>query len=391
MENVPTTAELTAGNIARFEAKINQSAPLADKAFIRVISAVEALAHTGLYKYAVDAIKQNLALTASGDNLKFLGTEYGVTYKEATATVMSVQFPATVGGGATIQITDNINGDANGVRYTPDAPASESGGLIILSVTAETTGIVGNLEPGNLVTLERNIAGVDRAGTVITVTTTGTEDEDIEVYRQRVLAEIRTAGGGGNAADYRRWAEEVSSVLRAYPYAGNSVSVATSLPGERTVYVETTTDIEPDGIPTAAILTEVRTSITTDPDTGEARQPLGLTDSTLYVEAITRTAFDTQITGLVIDASQETAAKAEIDTALDTYYRQVIPFVDGIDPPADRNDTITQGTVWQSVQGVLTKYGATADSIQVSSPTGVITQYLLSQGEMAKGNAATYV
>lgn len=391
MVNIPTTAALTATFVANFESKINQSSPLNDKAFIRTLSAGEAMAHTGLHKYGVDAIKQNLALSASGVDLERLGSEHGVVKKAAKATALVIEYGATSGGGATITTSHKMVGIPNGVRYTVDANATEVSGVITVSVTSEVAGIVGNLNPGDQVQLETNIAGAARSGAVASVTTTGAEEEDEEVYRQRVLFEIRTVGGGGNAADNKRWAEEVPSVLRAYPYSGNPVSPATSLPGDRTVYIEVPTSIEADGIPTTAILLEARTSITTDPDTGLARQPLGLVDSTLFVEAITRTVFDTQITGLVIDPGKTVAAKAEVDTALDTYYRQVLMFVDAIDVEDERNDTITQGTVWTTVQGVLTKFGATAQSIVVSSPGGPITEYQVDQGEMTKGNPATYV
>jgi uncharacterized phage protein gp47/JayE/sulfur carrier protein ThiS len=206
-----------------------------------------------------------------------------------------------------------------------------------------------------------------------------------------VLAEIRTVGGGGNAVDYRRWSEEVDGVLRAYPYAGNPISPASSIPGERTVYVESTTAIDADGIPTAQLLSDVRDAITTNTTTGVANQPLGMTDETLYVEAISRTGFDVEITGLTVDSTQEAAAKAEIETELDRYFRSVIPFVDGIDVPEERNDTITEVTVSTTVQGVLTKYGATAQGVALELSGSPVVEYLLDQGEMAKSDTVSYV
>jgi hypothetical protein len=391
--SVPTTKEQAATNLANFEASVNQTAPLAEKSFLRTLSAQEAMMQTGMYKLGTDAAKQNLALTATEEDLKNLGLEYGVEYKNATATVLAIQAPASP---ATTVTTDNaFVGDSNGVRYTVDANGSEAGGVIDLSVTAEVGGTVGNLSAPSgftqeTLTIQTPVAGVNNLWTVESVTTEGTDDEDIEVYRSRVLSEIRTVGGGGNAADYKRWAELPESVLRAYPYAGNPISVESSVPGERTVYIETPTSLEPDGIPTQAILDDVRDSITTNEDTGLANQPLGLVDSTLYVEAIIRTPFTVLIPNLVIDASKQSAMEAEMLVDLDVHFRSLLMFVDGIDPQIERNDTITASTVNVPVQGVLTKYGATSTQISVIGPAGTIIEYLLAQGEMAKLGGVSY-
>ena len=51
---IPTTKELKEQNLANLESNINQTSPLADRAFLRVLAAMEALQNTPLYKYAVD-------------------------------------------------------------------------------------------------------------------------------------------------------------------------------------------------------------------------------------------------------------------------------------------------------------------------------------------------
>jgi uncharacterized phage protein gp47/JayE len=61
---------------------------------------------------------------------------------------------------------------------------------------------------------------VARSGNVASTTTLGVEEEEEETYRARILFAERTAGGGGNAVDYKTWAEETPGVERAFPYAG---------------------------------------------------------------------------------------------------------------------------------------------------------------------------
>jgi uncharacterized phage protein gp47/JayE len=378
---IPTTVELAAAFLVNFENAINQNSPLNDKAFTRVLSAQEALAIIGLYKFAVDAVKQNLALTATGEDLERIGAEYGVTKKQAEATVLTVEFTGT----GTVDETNAFIGVGNGLRYPVDAPATGTGGAFAFSGTAEQPGAVGNLGVGAQVQLETAVAGISRSGTVTEITNLGVNEEDEEVYRDRVLFEIRTVGGGGNAVDYKKRSEEVSGVKRAYPYGGNPVSPGSSTPPERTVYIEAQEALAVDGIPPQTLLDEVRNNITTDPETGVTRQPLGLTDDTLFVEPITRTGFYVEVRGLTVAADKEAAAKADIDSDLTTYFKNVLPFVDGVDVEIERNDTITSLTISLTVQTVLVRYGATATSIGFGVILGsFLPDYTLGQGELAK-------
>ena len=215
---IPTTQEATDLNLANFESRLNQKAPLVDKAFLRVLAASEAMSGVGLHKFAVDAVKQNLARTASGAKLKEIGDEYGIYLKLATTAVLVVEINAS--GGATIDETNYFVGVSNDIRYTVNAAASEVDGVITVSVTAAESGVIGNLGDGAQMQIGKAVSNVARSGKVASTTTLGTEEEDEEVYRARVLFAERTTGGGGNAVDYKQWAEETPGVNRAFPYAG---------------------------------------------------------------------------------------------------------------------------------------------------------------------------
>jgi hypothetical protein len=382
--NIPTTKQITDQNIANFEAQLGQTVPLNPKAFLRVLSAMEATLSTSLYKFAIDRIKQVLATTATGQGLDDLGAEYGVPRKVAVATVLTITLPGT--NGTIISATNDFVGDSNGIRYSVDASATVTGGIATISVTAQQTGVIGNLSNGETLTIGSQVAGAETIATVTATTTTGAEEETDDNYRIRILDVIRAPGGGGNAADYRNWSQEVAGVARAYPYAGKPAALlATSSPPDRTVYVESTTAIDVDGIPPSSLLDQVRVSITTDPDTGLSRQPLGLTDDTLFVEAITRTPFFVQISGLIVDTTIEATVKAEIDTQLTAYFRGLRPFIDGVDAVIDRNDLITDLTVGDVVQDVLKASGGSAQSIAFDILSGgSLPEYQFGQGETGK-------
>ncbi len=390
---IPVTSDLVTRNIALFEGELSQTIPSTDKAFIKVLSVDLAMIETEVDKKAIDESKQNLALTATGESLEEIGVDQGIVKSPAVAAVLTGTIPAST--GATLPVTSSFVGNSNGVRYFPQNSASEVGGLITVTVTAEETGIAGNLLVGAELTIGSQIAGVGSTLTVTVVDTIGVAAEDEESYRQDVLDNQRTFKGGGNKADNRRFASEVAGVFRAYPFS-NSPFDDPGFPGnppERTVYIEATVAVDPDGIPPGSLLTSVRTSLTTDPVTGIARQPLGNTDATLFVEPIFRTSIFIQITSLVVPPAQETAIKAEIATAIESFLRNVRMFIEGVDFEDDRNDTITKVNLSDIVQEVISSVGGSAERVEFGTVPSVFTTEIItiSQGQTTKTGSIVYV
>jgi uncharacterized phage protein gp47/JayE len=384
----PTTAEQTAINLTNFEAKLNQTSPLADQAFQRVLAGMEGLAFTTLFKFAIERALQNLVLTATKEDLDILGIEAGVIRKVAE----SAQHTQTIPGvnGTIIPINTDFIGDSNGVRYFSDAQVTVIGGIATINVTAAESGVVGNLQVSDTLSISTQIAGVDNQATVTVLNTIGAEEETDDAYRLRVLNALRTTLGGGNSEDYKAWSEEVAGVFRAFPYSGKP-GITGSVPGERTVYIEADSTIDADGIAPAALLTDVRENIHTNPDTLKSREPLGLTDATLYVQSIIRNTFEVTITGLVVDASILTQVKSDIDDALDAYFRLITPFITGVDYEPDRNDTITNLTVSTTVQAVVAANNGTCKQVKFKLTGGsFVDTYLLDPGELAKNGTNTY-
>ncbi|MDR0475537.1 MAG: hypothetical protein LBH43_17925, partial [Treponema sp.] len=75
---VPSTAELIQRDLSNIEYSLNQKTPPAEKAFNAVLAVTEGLADKGLYAFAADLIRENLALTASEEGLTKIGEEYGI-------------------------------------------------------------------------------------------------------------------------------------------------------------------------------------------------------------------------------------------------------------------------------------------------------------------------
>ena len=391
---LPTTLEQFEIFLANLEARLNQTSPLNDKAFNRVLAAAEAMSFTSLAKFAAYNVKQILIITSFGEGLDVHGAELDLPRKLAESTVLTATLPGT--NGTLISQTIDFIGAASGVRYFLDSSetiGTPTSGFAELTMTAETLGAVGNLQSGDTLSIGTQVAGAETVATVAVITgeteailNTGADRETDEAYRVRLLDRIRAIFGGGNAADYRQWAQEVAGVTRAYPYAGKPILfLLESSPPDRTVYIEADTTIDPDGIAPQSLLDEVRDTITTDPVTGLARQPLGLTDDTLFVESISRTEFFVEIRTLTISDDLVAKAKSEISDALTAYFVLIKPFVDGLDSILDRNDKITDLTVSNVVQDVLSANGGTAAGVSFGQSLGEsLPEYQLSPGELSK-------
>lgn len=392
---IPTTQEQVDQNIAKLESSLNQETPDVDIAFNKVISVVLSLANTSLYKYAAERALQNLAITATGDDLDLIGNNYGVVRKQAEAAVVEVSLPSPP--GVLIPATVIYTADANGLQYFPLTPAIAAGGFAVHNARCEQVGVSGNLILTDTLQIDSQIGGAERTATVTALVNTGAEKESDSAYRPRILAVIRSPGGGGNTADYKRWSEEVAGVLRAYPYSGNPTDLATddgsSVPPERTVYVEADPDIDPDGIAPPSLLAEVEAAIITDPDTGISNQPLGITNEKLYVVSISRISIYIRITNIDVDVTILAQVKTQIQTEFEKYFLLLRPFVDGLDAEIDRNDTITDVSVSAIVQGVVQAYGGSAEDVDFGLAPGVYNTvyYQLLPGQLAKLGSIQYV
>jgi len=116
------------------------------------------------------------------------------------------------------------------------------------------------------------------------------------------------------------------------------------------------------------------------------RQPLGLTDDTLFVEPIIRTGFYVEVRGLDVDASLEAQVKSDITDAVTIYFLGLAPYVDGLDPVDDAvKAKITDSTITIIVQDVVAAAGGIISGLGFGIAPGLfVGSYFLSQGETAK-------
>lgn len=382
--DIPTSQELADAHLSRLEGQLSQDSPLNDKAFLRVLAITEAGQDIGLYKYAADRVKQNLALSATREGLDRIGNDNYTPRKQEISAVLTCTLSATT--GTIISVNTEFVGDSNGLRYKTEAQVTAVASVATLSLRCTEPGSDGNLEVSNTLSISAQIAGAETVATVTVVDTLGVDEESDADYRPRVLFALRAITGGGNAADHKIWGEAVEGVKMILPWSGRPTG--TDYPGDRTCYVEATTDVDADGIAPASLIANVRTAMGVDPATGESRFVLGLTNDNLWVESIIRTEINVIITDFFCSADTEADCKTDIQDSLTAYFLTLKPFIASIDLIQEKNDVITKVAIAEVVQDVLKTYGAYATDINFEVYDGeyfvAYDEYTLSQNELTK-------
>ena len=395
----PTTKEINDNIIAQLEASLNQTIPLLPKSFLRVLSKVLAAVFILLYKYGGFIFLQIFVATASDQDtevngeivnpLKFWGRLIGIgDPTPATNAELLIDITVTNQTGTLPSGTQLVN-SGNGVTYITIGSIALNAPVVQATIRAVSdqaggggAGVIGNLDPGAIVSFANPLANVDRNAIVDSQVVTGADAESTEAYRQRIIDRFQKRPQGGAYADYEQWGEEAAGIINVYPYTGD--------PGQVNVYSEATVESSgnPDGIPTTAQLQAVLDIINFN-DNGLASRR----NANAFVNSlpITRTGFDVTVTGIAgVDDLAE--VQADVTTALTEYFASVEPFIPGLSVPP-RNDQITRTRVSSIVEDIVTAAGGTfaAATFVLTGGSGSITAYVLGEGEKAKASMVAFV
>lgn len=389
--DTPTTKEVQDQILGQIEAAINQTVPLLSKAFNRIIAKALGAVFMILYKYGGFQFLQIFVAHATIDETLINGVlvsplkEWGrligigdpVPGTQAELLIEITVETQTGSLAAGTQSTSNKNGYIY-ITKTSIALDAATKQVEIIAINDPDkkggVGAAGNLDPGDTVSFVNPVDNVARDTVVISQVVTGADEESVEAYRQRIITRFQQRPQGGAYADYVIWGTEVSGIINIYPYAG--------LPGEVDVYVEATPESSgnPDGIPTQAQLDAVDTSIQFDEDGIARRRPV---TAFVNVYPITRTGFTITVLNLIADNLIQT--QEDIENALDDFFAQRAPFIDGLTTPP-RTDLIDINSLTGVVDDFATAQNGFFDSVSFVVTGSVIdlTKYVLSEGEKAK-------
>lgn len=210
----PTLTEIIERIKSDIVTRISGAATLLRRSILIVLAKAYAGACHLLYGNIEDNKDQLFVTTADEDYLAYHGNEYGVSRNAATKATGSIQASGT--DATVIPIYTELE-SATGWVYLTDAAATISGGVVSIDVTAKEAGEDGNEDTGATLSFVSPISGIDTSATIESPGLDGgTDEEDVEDYRTRILNRKRRPPHGGADFDYEAWMKEVSGVTRAW-------------------------------------------------------------------------------------------------------------------------------------------------------------------------------
>lgn len=213
----PTLTDIIDRTFSDLVSRLSLQGALLRRSVVGVLARVLAGASHMLHGHLEWIAKQVIPDTAD-EWLPRWAAIWGVSRKEAEFAGGPVSF--NVPGSATvIPALTLLKRSADGVEYETQADAPVTAGAATATVKAVETGGIGNADAGTSLTLVFPIEGVNSSATVAAGgIVNGSDVEEVETWRARLLARIKQPPHGGANFDYEAWALEVPGVTRAWVY-----------------------------------------------------------------------------------------------------------------------------------------------------------------------------
>jgi uncharacterized phage protein gp47/JayE len=208
----PTLPELIDRIEQDFLSRLVLVGALLRRAIARIMSRVQAGIAHGLYGYFEYISKQAFATLADRDGLIRIGSEYGLA---PTAAAFATGTVTATGTNGILIPAGTVLVRSDTVTYTVNSGVTIAGGTATLAVTATVADENSNCDVGTVLTFETPIGSVNATVTVVSISG-GSDVEETEDFRSRVVARIQSPPNGGSSADYIAWAKSISGVTRAW-------------------------------------------------------------------------------------------------------------------------------------------------------------------------------
>jgi uncharacterized phage protein gp47/JayE len=400
-----TAKQLADNIIAKLETSLNTTVPLLQKAFNRVISKAIGGQHVLLYQYANWILLQQFVKTASDTTVDLNGVSLnplqahgdlvGIYQQTGQRAEVTVQISVLTQGG-TITSGERIANADTQMIYVVIGDVALNASTVTAQIRATKPGVLGNVDVGTTLSFVSPPDAVAKDVIVQSIQAEGVEPETTEAYRTRILERWMARPQGGSYADYKNWAEEISAVRHAYIYSGwgsdgspywQGNTVPGGSAGQVFVYIED--DVDEDGIPDSALLTDVSDHIEGD-GTGLAnRRPV---NTYVKVLPITRTAVDVTVSGLTVDVEDTSTVQTAIETAVTEYLYDRIPGGQaGYTALPPRRDVVSKTELGGVVARVAAGYNGIIGGITITIDSQEVETYYLQEGEKAKIGSISWI
>jgi hypothetical protein len=391
MITIPTISQLYTSIINDIQAQYNITIPFFGKNILRVIAGVQAAKLKLLYLVA-GSLQKNIAPDtadpeASGGTLERFGRlKLGRNPFPAVAgfyeVIVTGDIGATIPAGTVFKSDDETSNP--GYLFILDVAFTMASQTETIDLRALTPGQISQLQPGDTLTSTAPLNNINDQVEVYAEIVEPFDAEDIEDYRDKVVAAYRLEAQGGAGTDYRLWAQDAQGVLRVYPYAKNG------FPNEIELFVEATvTDsIDGKGTPSAGLLADVEDVVEFNPDDTIPLLERGRRPITVFnIDFLPITALDVDITingfvGLTVEK------QANITAALENLIKNIRPFAANADIIENQNDVLDVNKI---IGAIISVYpGAVFTSVQLEVNSVIVSTYTFTFGDIPYFNSINF-
>jgi hypothetical protein len=388
-----TIEETKALLIDAFQLHFNRKLRILPKSFISILSAVLAGIFITLYKQIGWLFLQLFPGTAFWGEVNILGLKIRPLVKWGVLIGVGNPRKGTQWRGSILVNVTALNtqlvagtqlkSDLTGKIYLIDATKYLENEEETVTATCNESGIVGNLQAGDVLNFVNPLGNVKKATTVESILREGTDDETEADYRYRVVNRYRVQPQGGSLADYRIWAAEVPGVLNTYPYNDDDS------PSGVILYISGIPALYPDRIPSTTLLIKVGDTCTYDPETGKAtRKPMTAVLDPQWngtytnIRPVVIIPFDIYINGLAGISAAEFAVI--VRPAIDDYFLGREPYIRGLSDDNNKINIVSKNNVSSTVDQIAISVKAEFDNVVMYFSEEAIPTYTLGRGELAK-------
>lgn len=216
----PTIKEIYDTIINDYTTRTEKQIPVLKKALIKCFAYAIAGVVCFIWSFAEWQYLQVFIETCDFEALKRWGNLVNIDHKTGTKTVLKIKLE-NITASTTIQAGTIWKSLVNGLTYKSLSTIyidTSKTTTALINVECNTSGTIGNLLNDEILHITNPLYAIPETATVNQTITTGTENEDIESYRQRVLTRYKRKAQGGAAIDYYQWTTEVSGIIDCLPY-----------------------------------------------------------------------------------------------------------------------------------------------------------------------------
>jgi uncharacterized phage protein gp47/JayE len=356
MSSIPTVQEIKEQVLSDIESELNGETPSLPVSVFEIIAVAIGGALYSVYKFGQWIRRQIFVITADDDAVLERGNEYGLTPTPATKGL----FQATLTGVDGTVINSGEIFTKGNFAYETTNLAVISGGVATVTFEPLLFGSDSNLLVSDELELSTPIIGLDNIATITQVIVSGSNQESINDFKQRIINRQQTPPQGGSVPDYVQWSTEVPGIVEAFPFR-----VA---PGNIVVYGITNDNTdETTRIPDSSKRTELETYLN-DPK----RKPM---NDNVTVQAQTNVGFVVTGQNLVPNTGE---LRTAIENAIFSYLLSRRP---NLYPDATlRLDNITESDIY----AIASLSGARSVELSVElTDTTPVVNYNLDDNELA--------